>query len=117
MRDDGDTGRPLDPLDDDEERLLREQEERGEDGGRLSLNDEIARRWDPAKLLRMVGRGGGTGAPLDATTRAHFERRLGVDLGGVRVYTGEFAEKVTSRHSAEAVTVGGTGMIFMSGTP
>src|SRR5690606_33446346 len=53
----------------------------------------------------------------DATTRAGFERKLGVDLGNVRIYTGEFAEQVTRQHSAEAVTVGGTGMILMSGTP
>ncbi|HTE56148.1 MAG TPA: DUF4157 domain-containing protein [Kofleriaceae bacterium] len=84
---------------------------------RGALSDEIARRWDPRQLLRTVGRGAGSGTPLDATTRGRFERRLGVDLGGVRVYTGEFAEKVTTRHAAEAVTVGGTGMIFMSGTP
>lgn len=84
---------------------------------RGALSDEIARRWDPRQLLRTVGRGAGAGAPLDATTRGKFERRLGVDLGGVRVYTGEFAEKVTTRHGAEAVTVGGTGMIFMSGSP
>jgi hypothetical protein len=84
---------------------------------RGALSDEIARRWDPRQLLRTVGRGAGTGTPLDATTRGKFERRLGVDLGGVRVYTGEFAEKVTTRHGAEAVTVGGTGMIFMSGSP
>lgn len=86
-------------------------------GGRVALSDEIARRWDPRRLLRTVSRTAGTGQPLDATTRGHFERRLGVDLGGVRIYTGTFAEQVTARHSAEAVTVGGTGMIFMSGTP
>jgi len=99
----------------------RDDERRaGEDGrepGRAALSDEIARRWDPKRLLRTVGRGAGAGQPLDATTRARFERRFGVDLGGVRVYTGEFAERVTAAHSAEAVTVGGTGMIFMSGTP
>jgi hypothetical protein len=86
-------------------------------GGRVALSDEIARRWDPRRLLRTISRTAGTGQPLDASTRTHFERRLGVDLGGVRIYTGTFAEQVTARHSAEAVTVGGTGMIFMSGTP
>jgi hypothetical protein len=85
--------------------------------GRPALSEEIARRWDPARLLRMVSLGAGRGEPLDAVTRARFERRLDTDLGGVRVYTGEFAQKVTAEHSAEAVTVGGTGMIFMSGTP
>jgi len=85
--------------------------------GRPALSEEIARRWDPKRLLRMVSREAGRGDPLDATTRSRFERRLGVDLGGVRVYSGEFAEKITTQHTAEAVTVGGTGMIFMSGTP
>jgi hypothetical protein len=86
-------------------------------GGRAALSDEVARRWDPARLVKSVRKGGGAGEPLDATTRARFERKLGVDLGGVRIYSGEFAEKVTKQHSAEAVTVGGTGMILMSGTP
>ena len=86
-------------------------------GERPALSHEIAQRWDPSRLVRTVASGAGTGAPLDAMTRARYERRFGVDLGGVRVYTGEFAERVTAHHSAEAVTVGGTGMIFMSGTP
>ena len=91
--------------------------EGGEPGRRPALSDEIARRWDPGRLMKMVSRRGGGGQPLDALTRARFERKLGVDLGGVRVYHGEFAEQVTRQHSAEAVTVGGTGMILMSGTP
>jgi hypothetical protein len=99
------------------ERGADENDEKALEPGRPALSEEIARRWDPGRLLRMVGRGAGRGEPLDAATRARFEGRLGVDLGGVRVYTGEFAEKVTTQHSAEAVTVGGTGMIFMSGTP
>jgi Domain of unknown function (DUF4157) len=96
-----------------------EPDEQGEpaEPGRPALSEEIARRWDPTRLLGMVSRGAGKGEPLDALTRARFERRLDTDLGGVRVYTGDFAEKVTAQHSAEAVTVGGTGMIFMSGTP
>src|SRR5690606_17120200 len=85
--------------------------------GRLALSDEVARRWDPSRLVKAVSKRGGSGQPLDATTRARFERKLGVDLGNVRIYTGEFAEQVTRQHSAEAVTVGGTGMILMSGTP
>jgi hypothetical protein len=104
-------------LDQDGPREPREARPEAAPLPRAALSDEIARRWDPTRLLRMVDRGAGSGAPLDATTRGRFERRLGVDLGGVRVYTGEFAEKVTSQHQAEAVTVGGTGMIFMSGTP
>ena len=86
---------------------------------RPALSDEIARRWDPRRLSRMVSgqAGAGAGQALDPLTRARYERRLGADLSGVRVYSGEFAEKVTSHHRAEAVTVGGTGMILMRGTP
>lgn len=84
---------------------------------RLALSDEIARRWDPSMISKAVARRGGAGQPLDALTRARYERQLGVDLGGVRIYTGPFAEHVARQHTAEAVTVGGTGMIFMRGTP
>jgi hypothetical protein len=86
----------------------------GEGGG---LSEEITRRWDPSRLLKLVSMRAGRGQSLDAMTRAKYERKLGVDLGGVRVYTGEFAERVTKAHRAEAVTVGSTGMILMSGTP
>ncbi len=108
-----------DPCEDEELRPDGDPEPAAEPAGeaRPALSEEIARRWDPSRLLRMVSRGAGRGEPLDPITRARFERRLGVDLAGVRVYTGEFAEKVTTQHSAEAVTVGGTGMIFMRGTP
>jgi hypothetical protein len=81
-----------------------------------SLSEEIAERWDPERLLRLVSRRAGRGERLDATTRAHFERKLGVDLGEVRIYTGEFAEQVTEAHRAEAVTIGRTGMILMRGS-
>lgn len=108
-----------DPRDDDE-LGPDDRPEAGEGGGeerRAALSDEIARRWDPSQISKMVTRRGGGGQPLDALTRARYERQFGVDLGGVRIYTGAFAEHVTRQHSAEAVTVGGTGMIFMAGTP
>jgi hypothetical protein len=91
--------------------------EEDRDERRLALSDEIARRWDPSQISKMVTRRGGAGQPLDMLTRARYERQFGVDLGGVRIYTGPFAQHVTRQHSAEAVTVGGTGMIFMAGTP
>lgn len=83
---------------------------------RMALSHEIARRWDPDRLTKAVQKRGGGGQALDLTTRARFEKRLGVDLGDVRVYSGEFAEQVTKHHKAEAVTIGGTGMILMGGT-
>ncbi len=95
----------------DEELLEQELETEG------SLSDEIVKRWDPEKLLRMVARRAGRGERLDEATRARFEKQLGVDLSRVRIYTGEFAEEVTRAHSAEALTVGTTGMILMRGSP
>ncbi len=91
-------------------------DEREEPGDGTSLSEDIARRWDPARLLKMISSRAGSGRSLDAITRAKFERKLGVNLGGVRVYTGEFAERVTRSHRADAITVGSTGMILMSGS-
>src|SRR4051812_26511436 len=65
----------------------------------------------------MVSRRAGRGDPLDPTTRAKYEKRFGVDLGHVRVITGEFAEEFTRKREAYAVTVGGTGMILMGNSP
>lgn len=101
-----------DPRDEEELERARADEER-----RPALSDEIARRWDPAQISKMVKSRGSAGQPLDALTRARYERQFGVDLGEVRIHTGAFAQHVTRQHSAEAVTVGGTGMIFMAGTP
>jgi hypothetical protein len=91
-----------------------EREKRRKKG---DLSDEVAARWSPERLLQMVAGRAGRGERLDEATRQKFERRLGVDLSGVRIYTGEFAEEVTRAHTAEAVTIGNTGMILMSGTP
>jgi hypothetical protein len=82
-----------------------------------SLSDEIVRKWDPSRILRMVAKRAGRGEKLDESTRRRYERKLGVDLGNVRIYTGEFAEEVTRAHRAEAVTIGTTGMILMGGSP
>ena len=109
---------PRDERDDDDELENAAQPEgEHEQEPRLALSDEIARRWDPSMISKAVARRGSAGQPLDALTRARYERQLGVDLGAVRIHTGPFAEHVTRQHTAEAVTVGGTGMIFMRGTP
>jgi hypothetical protein len=100
-------------FDDRDEEILAEAQTEGEG----SLSDEIVSKWDPDKLLRLVAKRAGRGDRLDASTRARYERKLGVDLSDVRVYTGEFAEEVTKAHSAEAVTIGTTGMILMGGSP
>jgi len=82
-----------------------------------SLSEEISSRWDPERLLRHVSRRAGRGEKLDATTRERYEKKLGVDLASVRIYSGEFAQQVTQAHDAEAVTVGNTGMILMGSSP
>ncbi len=80
------------------------------------LARDIARRWDPARLLTLVAARAGKGEALDASLRARYEQKLGVDLGHVRVYTGQFAEEFNKQRNADAVTIGGTGMILMGGT-
>lgn len=95
-----------------EDELLEEELDKEQ-----GLTEEIERRWDPERLLRVVARRAGRGEKLDASTRSYFERKLGVDLSRVRVFTGEFAEEVTKAHGADAVTIGTTGMILMRGSP
>src|SRR5262245_33386954 len=81
------------------------------------LSDELARKYDPQRLLRMVARRAGKGEALDSTVRNKYEKKFGVDLGHVRVFTGEFAEEFNKRRDAYAVTIGSTGMILMGGSP
>lgn len=81
------------------------------------LTDELARKYDPERLLKMVSRRAGKGTTLDHDIRAKYEKRFGVDLGHVRIYTGEFAEEFNRQRSAYAVTIGSTGMILMGGSP
>lgn len=100
--------KPFDPTEDEILAALEAED---------SLSDEIVRRWDPSRLLKLVAKRAGRGDKLDESTRRRYERKLGVDLGDVRIYTGEFAEEVTKAHSAEAVTIGTTGMILMGGSP
>lgn len=81
------------------------------------LSDELARdiakRWDPERLLKLVAARAGKGEQLDHTLRERYEARLGVDLGHVRVFSGTFAEEFNRQRNADAVTIGGTGMILM----
>jgi hypothetical protein len=80
------------------------------------LSEEVARKYDPERLLKLVSRKAGRGEALDASIRAKYEKRFGVDLGHVRVVTGEFAEEFNRKRDAYAVTVGSTGMILMGGS-
>jgi hypothetical protein len=81
------------------------------------LTDELARKYDPSRLLKLISRKAGKQESLDASVRAKYESRLKVDLGHVRVITGEFAEEFNKRKNAYATTIGGTGMILMGGSP
>jgi len=81
------------------------------------LTDELARKYDPERLLRIIARKAGRGERLDHSIRAKYEKRFGVDLGHVRLFTGEFAEEFNRQRSAYAVTIGSTGMILMGGSP
>lgn len=81
------------------------------------LSDELARdiakRWDPERLLKLVAARAGKGEQLDHSLRERYEQKLGVDLGHVRVFSGTFAEEFNRQRNADAVTIGGTGMILM----
>ena len=80
------------------------------------LNDELTRKYDPERLLRLIGKRAGKGEALEHSIRTKYEQRFGVDLGHVRVFTGEFAEEFNKQRNAHAVTVGSTGMILMGGS-
>ncbi len=81
------------------------------------LTDELAKKYDPERLLKIVAAKAGRGDALDASLRHKYEKRFGVDLGHVRLYTGEFAEKFARERNAYALTVGNTGMVMMGNSP
>jgi hypothetical protein len=81
------------------------------------LSDELAKKYDPERLLRVIARRAGRGASLDHSLRMRYERRFGVDLSHVRIYSDEFAEQFNKQRNSFAVTIGGTGMILMGNSP
>jgi Domain of unknown function (DUF4157) len=81
------------------------------------LSDELAKKYDPERLLRVIARRAGRGDSLEHSLRMRYERRFGVDLSHVRIYTNEFAEQFNKQRNSFAVTVGGTGMILMGNSP
>ena len=81
------------------------------------LSDELAKKYDPERLLKIIGKRAGKGESLEHSVRHRYERKFGVDLGHVRIFTGEFAEEFNRQRGAYAVTVGGTGMILMGNSP
>jgi uncharacterized protein DUF4157 len=83
----------------------------------LALSQEIAQRWEPSRLSKLVIGGAGSGEKLDLGTQSEMERRLGGRFGEVRVFRGAFAEAVTKAHRADAVTIANTGMILVREGP
>jgi hypothetical protein len=83
----------------------------------LELSDEIARRWSPERLGKIVVGEAGRGESLDVQTRQEMEKRIGGQFAGVRVFRGPFAEAITRAHKADAVTVANTGMILVREGP
>jgi len=106
MADGDDKPDPRDPRE-DEERKRRA----------LQLSSEIARRWEPSRLSKLVIGEAGSGEKLDIGTQSEMERRLGGRFADVRVFRGPFAEAVTRAHRADAVTVANTGMILVREGP
>ncbi len=91
--------------------------EAGGDSEADRLSDELAKKYDPERLLRVIAKRAGRGESLDHSLRMRYERRFGVDLSHVRIYTNEFAEQFNKDRNSFAVTVGGTGMILMGNSP
>jgi hypothetical protein len=96
----------------DDQEPIPDPETRAED-----LTDELTRKYDPERLLKLIGKRAGKGESLDLAVRNKYEQRFGVDLGHVRIFSGEFAEEFNKKRDAFAVTVGSTGMILMGGSP
>ncbi len=91
----------------------KEEEEKRRRQNR-TLDQDIARRYDPGRLSKVVVEGAGRGERLDLATRSQMERILpGNDFSKVRIFRGAFAEEITQRHKADAVTIANTGMILV----
>jgi hypothetical protein len=97
-----------------EERARLEAEEKRR---LVDLAQEVSRRYDPSRLGKLAIAGAGRAEKLDDDTRRRMEARLGGSFGDVRVLRGAFADRVTRRHGADALTIGATGLILMRDTP
>jgi len=92
-------------------------EQEGQEPAADQLTDELAKKYAPERLLKLIGKRAGRGEALEHSLRNKYERKFGVDLGHVRIFSGEFAEEFNRQRGAYAVTVGGTGMILMGNSP
>jgi hypothetical protein len=84
--------------------------------GAEELSEDLAKKYDPERLLKIVSKRAGRGESLDLYLRNKYEKRFGVDLSHVKIYSGEFAEEFNKKHNAYAVTISNTGMILMGGS-
>src|SRR5262245_56942274 len=98
---------------DDEHNISEEERKRRAE----LLGQEIAQRYSPDRLSRIVVDEAGRGEHLDAATQSEMEKRLGGNFGQVRIFRGPFAESITRQHRADAVTVANTGMILVREGP
>ncbi|MEO6952166.1 MAG: DUF4157 domain-containing protein [Polyangia bacterium] len=78
---------------------------------------DVARRYDPARMSKVDASAAGRAEKLDDATRRSMESRLGARFNDVRIIRGAFADRVTKRHRADAVTIGSTGLILLRDTP
>jgi Domain of unknown function (DUF4157) len=83
----------------------------------LKLSQDIANRYSPEKLSKIVVDQAGRGEHLDLATQSEMEGKIGGKFGGVRVFRGPFAESITKQHGADAVTVANAGMILVREGP
>jgi hypothetical protein len=74
---------------------------------------DVQRRYDPARLSSIEASAAGRAEKLDDATRKQMEQRLGTRFHDVRIVRGAFADRVTQRHRADAVTIGSTGLILL----
>src|SRR5439155_688873 len=78
-----------DDLDKIPEELLTEEERKKR---AKKLTQDIANRYNPDRLSRVVVEGAGQGEHLDEGTRSEMESRIGGSFSHVRVFRGPFAE-------------------------
>lgn len=97
-----------------EDRRRRQEEEERKV---RDLANDIARRYDASRLGKLSIASAGKAEKLDDETRRKMEARLGGSFRDVRVVRGAFADRVTRRHGADAVTIGATGLILLRDTP
>ncbi len=99
---------------------LKPEEELTEEERRqrtLKLSQDIAERYSPDRLSKIVVDQAGRGEHLDLATQSEMERKIGGKFGSVRIFRGPFAEAITKQHRADAVTVANTGMILVREGP